>query len=131
MRPHDVGCYSNWVRTLYFHGGEKDLGSFNSVSDCILAAKQQCKGYDLVNVANEVLPNRPTTSCWCQYSRGLDLEDYYDLKADWQACRIRQLFEDDDEEEIYFDSIDEYGDRGGDFDRYDSMCECMANREEY
>lgn len=91
-RPHDVGCIGNWVRTLYFHGGEMDIGAFNSVQDCIEAAKDRCPGYDLVNVANEALPNKPVTSCWCQYSRGLELEDYYDLKADWQACRIYEPY---------------------------------------
>jgi len=61
------GCTGNFYQTNYFSAGERNIGSFSSVADCVAAVKDQCPEYDIANVATSAFSEGPG-SCWCQHS---------------------------------------------------------------
>lgn len=59
-------------------------GEFSSRAECVAKAKEECAGFDLVNI-----PHGNGGGCWCQKSGGVSL---YNNEGDaYDTCRIVAL----------------------------------------
>lgn len=85
----DTGCLTDMYRTNYFTDGEQNIGSFDSVAQCVQAVKDQCPEHDIANVAFGSLPNASVGSCWCQHSKGEAVADHVEEYAGWASCSVR------------------------------------------
>lgn len=81
----DDGCMSEWVQTQWFNQfGGRNIGPVQSVQECIEKVKQECPGYDLVNVGRDT-----DDVCYCHNSSGLEFNSsYLQTCSSLRTCRI-------------------------------------------